>query len=192
MTSNEIVKRTVKFTKMENGTADEYVYLTKLYEESRDTVPDMLLSLLNKMKGDPMGYQIDRYSHCLQTATRAEKDGADEETIVCALLHDVGDIVAPDNHSEVAAAILRPYISEKNYWIVLNHGLFQGYYWMHHYDEDRDLRDKYSDHPYYQDCINFCSKWDQVSFDPDYETQSLDYFIPMIEKIFSREPRSFV
>ena len=71
-------------------------------------------------------------------------------------------------------------------------GLFQGYYWMHHYDGDKNLRDQYKDHPYYQDCIDFCSKWDQKSFDPNYKEKSLDYFIPMIEEIFSREPRSFV
>ncbi len=87
---------------------------------------------------------------------------------------------------------MRPYISEKNYWIVLNHGLFQGYYWMHHYDQDRNLRDQYIDHPYYQDCIDFCANWDQKSFDPDYETKSLEHFVPMIKEVFSREPRSFV
>ena len=119
-------------------------------------------------------------------------DWADVETIVCALLHDIGDVISPSNHSQVSAALLRPYINEKNYWIVLNHGLFQGYYWMHHYDEDRNLRDEYKDHPYYQDCIDFCSKWDQKSFDPNYETHSLEHFIPMIEEIFSREPQPFI
>ena len=137
-------------------------------------------------------FQITMLQHSLQTATRADKDGADVETIVCALLHDIGDLISPSNHSQVSAALLRPYISEKNYWIVLNHGLFQGYYWVHHYDEDRNLRDKYKDHPYYQDCIDFCSKWDQKSFDPNYEIQSLEHFIPMIEEIFLREPNSFV
>ena len=114
------------------------------------------------------------------------------ETIVCALLHDIGDVISPSNHSQVSAALLRPYINEKNYWIVLNHGLFQGYYWMHHYNEDKNLREQYKDHPYYQDCIDFCAKWDQKSFDPKYKTQPLKHFIPMIETIFSREPKSFV
>ena len=186
MTSNEIAKRVVNFTKMEDGTADEYVYLTKLYEESRGTVPGILLSLLNKMKGDPMGYQIDRYSHCLQTATRAEKDGADEETIVCALLHDVGDIIAPDNHSEVAAAILRPYISEKNYWIVRHHGFFQGYYFFHHLGKDRNARDAFKEHKFYKACIDFCENWDQCSFDPDFENYPLEYFEPMLKRLFMK------
>ena len=107
--------RTVSFTKMENGTLEEYSFLSTLYAKCRKNVPDMLLALLKQMQGDRMGYQVDRYTHSLQSATRAERDGADEETIVCALLHDIGDILAPDNHSEVAAAILRPYVSERNY-----------------------------------------------------------------------------
>ena len=178
--------RTVGFTKMENGTADEYLYLTKLYGEGRNAVPDMLLSLLNKMKGDPMGYQIDRYAHCLQSATRADKDGADEETIVCALLHDIGDIIAPDNHSEVAAAILFPYVSEKNYWIVKHHGLFQGYYYFHYLDKDRNARDVFKEHQFYKPCIDFCERWDQCSFDPEYENYPLEYFEPMLKRLFMK------
>ena len=147
---------------------------------------------LKMMDGDSP-YQISRLQHCLQTATRAEQDGADTETIVCALLHDIGDIISPVNHSQASAAILRPYISEKNYWIVLNHGLFQGYYWMHHYDEDRKPERSVQRSSLLSGlCGFFCSKWDQESFDPDYKEKPLDYFIPMIEEIFSRKPRSFV
>ena len=92
------------------------------------------------MKGDKLGYQVDRYTHSLQSATRAESDGADEETVVCALLHDLGDVIAPDNHSEVIASILRPYISEKNHWVLKHHGLFQGYYYFHHIGVDRNSK----------------------------------------------------
>ena len=139
-----------------------------------------------------LGEQVTMAQHMLQTAQCAEKAGADSAQIVAALLHDIGDVISPANHSQVSAALLRPYINEKNYWIVLHHGLFQGYYWMHHCNEDRNVRDQYKEHPYYQDCVDFCSKWDQKSFDPSYKTKSLEYFIPMIEKIFSRDPRSFV
>ena len=183
---------TVSFTRMEDGTAEEYTFLEPLNTKCSNDLADRLMGFLKQMQGDRLGYQIDRYDHSLQSATRAERDGADEETIVCALLHDIGDVISPSNHSQVSAALLRPYISEKNYWIVLNHGLFQGYYWMHHYDENRNLRDKHKNHPYYKDCVDFCSKWDQMSFDPDYETKPLEYFTPMIKEIFSREPRSFV
>ena len=181
----------VGFTSMGEGTKEDYDLITIHDSKNERSVFKRVIQWLQTMDGKSP-YQISRLEHCLQTATRAEKDGADTETIVCALLHDIGDAISPSNHSQASAAVLRPYISEKNYWIILNHGLFQGYYWMHHYEKDRNLREKYIDHPYYQDCIDFCSKWDQESFDPNYETQSLDYFLPMIEEILSRKPKSFV
>ena len=137
------------------------------------------------MKGDKIGYQVDRYTHSLQSATRAESDGADEETVVCALLHDLGDVIAPDNHSEVIASILRPYISVKNHWVLKHHGLFQGYYYFHHIGGDRNARERYKDHPFYQDCVDFCEKWDQTSFDPDYPTLPLEYSEPMVRKVLT-------
>ena len=138
-----------------------------------------------------MGYQVDRYTHSLQSATRAERDGADEETIVCALLHDIGDVLAPNNHSEVAAEILRPYVSERNYWIVRHHGLFQGYYYFQHINKDRNVRDRYKDHSHYQACIDFCQKWDQCSFDPNYDTLPLEHFEPMLKRVFQQPRNTF-
>ena len=177
--------KSVSFTRMADGTAEEYAFLTLLYEKCRNGVSDRLLELLKAMKGDKLGYQVDRYTHSLQSATRAESDGADEETVVCALLHDLGDVIAPDNHSEVIASILRPYISEKNHWVLKHHGLFQGYYYFHHIGGDRNARERYKDHPFYQDCVDFCEKWDQTSFDPDYPTQPLEYFEPMVRKVLT-------
>ena len=174
----------VSFTRMADGSAEEHAFLTPLYEKCRNGVSDRLLELLKAMKGDKLGYQVDRYTHSLQSATRAESDGADEETVVCALLHDLGDVIAPDNHSEVIASILRPYISEKNHWVLKHHGLFQGYYYFHHIGGDRNARERYKDHPFYQDCVDFCEKWDQTSFDPDYPTLPLEYFEPMVRKVF--------
>ena len=177
--------KSVSFTRMEDGTAEEYAFLASLYEKCRNGVSDRLLELLKSMKGDKLGYQIDRYTHSLQSATRAESDGADEETVVCALLHDLGDVIAPDNHSEVIASILRPYISKKNHWVLKHHGLFQGYYYFHHIGGDRNARERYKDHPFYQDCVDFCEKWDQTSFDPDYPTQPLEYFEPMVRNVLT-------
>ena len=177
--------KSVSFTRMEDGTAEEYDFLIPLYEKCRNGVSDRLLELLKSIKGDKLGYQIDRYTHSLQSATRAESDGADEETVVCALLHDLGDVIAPDNHSEVIASILRPYISKKNHWVLKHHGLFQGYYYFHHIGGDRNARERYKDHPFYQDCVDFCEKWDQTSFDPDYPTQPLEYFEPMVRKVLT-------
>ena len=181
----------VEFISMDKGTKEDYDLIAIHQSVNERGLSKRVIPWLQMMDVESP-FQITMLQHSLQTATRADKDGADVETIVCALLHDIGDLISPSNHSQVSAALLRPYISEKNYWIVLNHGLFQGYYWVHHYDEDRNIRDKYKDHPYYQDCIDFCSKWDQRSFDPDYETKPLEYFTPMIEEIFSREARSFI
>ena len=181
----------VGFTSMDQGTKEDYDLIALHDSENERGLPIRVIEWLKMMDGQSP-YQISRLQHSLQTATRAEKDGADTETIVCALLHDIGDVISPANHSQVSAALLRPYISEKNYWIVLHHGLFQGYYWMHHYDQDKNSRDEHKNHPYYQDCIDFCANWDQKSFDPNYKSKSLEHFIPMIDEIFSRDPHSFV
>jgi len=181
----------VSFTSMDQGVKEDFDLVAIHDLENQNSMLERVIEWLKMMDGDSP-YQISRLQHCLQTATRAEQDGADTETIVCALLHDIGDVISPVNHSQASASILKPYISEKNYWIVLNHGLFQGYYWTHHYDRDRNTRDQYKDHPYYQDCIDFCAKWDQKSFDPGFKEKPLEYFIPLIEKIFSRTPQSFV
>jgi predicted HD phosphohydrolase len=108
--------------------------------------------------------------------------------IVATLIHDIGDSLAPNNHSQLVAAILRPYVSEKVYWIILHHGMFQEYYYAHHVGRDRNVRDQFKDHPYYQDTVDFCEKWDQKSFDPDYESYSLEHFEPMVRRLFSKEP----
>jgi len=183
---------TVSFTRMDEGTEAEYALLTRAAKVHRDqTLCDNVLDLLRRMKGPKLGYQIDRYEHSLQTATRAERDGADEETIVCALLHDIGDVVAPDNHSELAAAVLRPYISDKNYWILKHHGVFQGYYYFDKIGLDRDARDRFRDHPFFDECERFCDRWDQTSFDPEYHTLPLEHFEPMVRRLFEREPTAF-
>ena len=181
----------VAFTAMEHGTRADYDLVFEHEAENMQSQTDRVIQWLEMMDGDSP-YQISRLEHCLQAATRAEHDGADEETIVCALLHDIGDVIAPANHSQVAAALLRPYISDRNYWVVLHHGLFQGYYWMHHYDQDRNARERLTDSPYYQSCVDFCAKWDQTSFDPDYQSHNLEYFIPMVKNIFARTPDSHV
>ena len=185
------MSKKVDFTAMEDGTRSDYDLVFEHDAENGRNLLNRILIWLKMMEGESP-YKISRLDHVLQTATRAEKDGADNEMIVCALLHDIGDVLAPTNHAQVAAALLRPYVSEKNYWIVLHHGLFQGYYWMHHYDKDRDARDKLKDHPYYEACVEFCASWDQVSFDPNYDTYPLEHFIPVLKEVFSKEPASFV
>ena len=136
------------------------------------------------------GYQVSRLEHSLQSATRALHAGESEEMIVAALLHDIGDELAPMNHSEYAATILKPYVSEKTHWIVEKHGEFQAYYYAHHLGGNRNKRDKYKGHKYFDACINFCEKYDQCSFDPNYESYPLEKFEPMVRNIFARKPYS--
>ena len=181
---------TVSFTTMAAGTREDYELLERLEAEFAAGTADRVLEQLRGLAGSLGGYRIDRLEHSLQAATRAYRDDADEETVVAALLHDIGDLLSPHNHSELAAAALRPYVSERTYWIVRQHGLFQSYYYAHHFGGDRNARDKYVDHPWYQDAVDFCHRWDQSSFDPAYESLPLEFFEPMVRRIFAREPFS--
>jgi len=178
---------TVSFTAMADGTQEDYDLLEQSETEFAKGTADRILDMLRALDGSYGGYKISRLEHCLQSATLAERDGASEEVIMAALLHDIGDGIAPFNHSEMAAAVLKPYVSEKTYWIVKHHGVFQGYYYFHYYGGDRNARDLYKDHRWYQDCIDFCDKYDQCAFDPDYEHFGLDHFEDRVRKLFDRE-----
>ena len=154
---------------------------------------DYLVSQLELLKDqDHDAAAVDRYVHSLQTATRCLRDRSDGETVVCALLHDIGDLLAPENHAELAASILRPYVSEQNWWVVKHHDIFQGYYYFHHIGKDRRLRDRYRADPYFGACVRFCQRWDQLSFDPAYPTEPLDTFLPMLREVFGRKPRELL
>jgi len=179
---------TVGFTEMEHGTAEDYRLVFEHDQRQLATQADRVLDWLGQMDG-PSPYQVSRLDHVLQSATRAERDGADTETIVCALLHDVGDVIGTANHSQVGAALLRPYVSEENWWIVHHHGLFQGYYYFGFYDMDPNERDVFAGHPYYDATVRFCAEWDQNCFDPAYPTEPLAHFEPMVREIFARPPK---
>ena len=178
----------VGFTRMADGTREEYAFLTELETTYTDGLADRVLDYFRGLGQTFAGYAITRQQHGMQTATRALRDGAEEEMVVAALLHDIGDALAPGNHGEFAASILRPYVSERTCWIVKHHGIFQAWYYAHHLGGDRNARDRDRDHPYYQACVDFCHDWDQTSFDPDYDTMTLNDFEPMVRRIFAREP----
>ena len=178
----------VSFTAMQDGTAEDYELLERIDAETMKSFPERVLGWLLTME-DSAGYQVTRLEHSLQAATRAHRAGEDEEMVVCALLHDIGDHLAPANHSEVAAAVLRPYISEKNYWIVKHHGVFQGYYYFHHLGLDRNARDRWRDHPYFQATVDFCADYDQSSFDPAYDSEPLSFFEPMVHRVLDESRR---
>ncbi|MQA03798.1 MAG: HD domain-containing protein [Streptosporangiales bacterium] len=176
--------RTVQFTAMADGTAEDYAFLEQFESAELERFPDRVLGWLRAMD-EPTGYLVTRLEHSLQSATRAHRAGADEEFVVCALLHDIGDVIAPANHSEAAAAVLRPYINERNYWIIKHHGLFQGFYYFHHVGLDPNARDKHRDHPLYQATVDFCENYDQNCFDPAYQSESLGFFEPMVRRVLA-------
>tara|TARA_B100000513_G_scaffold157136_1_gene75141 strand:+ start:465 stop:1022 length:558 start_codon:yes stop_codon:yes gene_type:complete len=182
----------VSFTEMKKGTKEDYLFLDKHEKDFANKTAERILKFMSNLTETLEGYQISRLEHSLQSATRAYKNKESEEMVVAALLHDIGDELAPMNHSEYAAAILKPYVSEKTHWIIEKHGEFQMYYYAHHLGGNRNKRDKYKNHKYYQDTINFCEKYDQSSFDPNYKSLPLEFFKPMVKKIFSRKPYSLL
>ena len=176
----------VNFTRMDEGTAEEYEFLHKGEVEFTKSLPERIVGALKNLDNTLSGYRITRLEHSLQSATRAENDGADKELIIGALIHDLGDDLAPANHSQLASTIIRPYVREEVTWIIAMHGLFQMFYFgpEDYQGEDiginKSLREKYRDHKWFSSCDRFCRDWDQMSFDPDYPTKTIDYFRPLI------------
>ena len=175
---------------MRDATREDYGIIGRHSQEFFEGLPDRVLAHLSLLAGDTGGYAVDRLTHSLQTATRAKRDGRDDEYVVCALLHDIGDTLASANHAELAATILEPFVSEKNHWIVKQHAIFQGYYFFQHLGLDRDMRDRFRGHAYWRDCAGFCEKYDQNSFDPEYDTLPLEAFEPALRAVFAEPRRS--
>jgi len=182
------MKRIVSFRQMQDGTKEDYLLLDESERRYALGLADRVLESLRRLDHSLEGYPVSRLGHSLQAATRALRDRADEELVVAALLHDIGDELAPYNHAEVAAGILRPYVREEVTWIVAHHGLFQNYYYVHHFGGDRNARERLRGHPAYDACVHFCAAWDQSSFDPDYASEPLATFEPMVRRIFARAP----
>ena len=179
-----------QFKEMLEGTKEDWDIIAEHSRGFNKGLAKRVLDHLRLLDGDFGGFPVDRLTHSLQTATRAHRDGRDEEYVVCALLHDIGDTLGSYNHPDVAAAILKPFVSEQNHWMVANHGMFQGYYFFHHLGLDRNMRDQFKDHPYYEYTAQFCHLYDQSAFDPDYESEPLEFFEPMVERLFASPKNS--
>jgi predicted HD phosphohydrolase len=179
-----------KFTAMTDGTADDWAAISRAGLAHRGEHVDRILGHLKMLDNDYGGFAVDRLEHSLQTATRAHRAGQDEEYVVCALLHDIGDILLPASHAELGAAILKPYISEENHWMLEHHGIFQGYYFFHHLGLDRDMRDQFRGHPAFERTAQFCHLYDQNSFDPAYDSMPLDAFVPMMRRVMETPKHS--
>jgi predicted HD phosphohydrolase len=178
----------VKFTAMKDGDKEDYDFLTKHEVDHTKGTADRLLKALVELDKGLSGYQITRLGHSLQSATRAEADGADTDWIVAALLHDIGDIYAPYNHDEYAATILRPFVREQCTWVVEKHGDFQLVYYGQHVGADPEKREAYRGHLYFDDCAQFCERWDQSSFDPSYPHKPIEHFAARVREVFARTP----
>ncbi|BEU98926.1 HD domain-containing protein [Novosphingobium olei] len=191
----EVEDRAV-FRSMMEGTAEDWAIISRDYNAFASTLADRVLTHLRLLDGDFGGFPVDRLTHSLQCATRAHRDGRGETYVIMALLHDIGDTLGTYNHPEVAAAIVKPFVTEEEHWICQNHGAFQGYYYFHFLGMDRNMRDRYRDDPHYAACAEFCEKYDQSAFDPDYDTLPLSFFEPMLRRVMAkplkRQPTSAV
>ncbi len=172
------------FTKFEDSTREEWATIMECLKVTQSLVPDRILEQLRHLESDDGGFPISRLEHCLQTATRAMRGGESDEYVACALIHDIGDTLSPYNHPAIAAAIVKPFVSEANHWMVEHHGIFQGYYFWHHIGLDQNAREAYRGSPHWEYTEEFCAKYDQVAFDPDYESEPLEYFEPLIRATF--------
>jgi predicted HD phosphohydrolase len=177
-----------QYRTMAEGTKEDYELVFEHFKAFERTLPDRVLATLKTLDKSYPGEMVHRLTHSLQTATRAHRDGRDEEFVVVALLHDIGDLLGTMNHAEYAASIIKPYVRPNTYWMIRQHGLFQGYFYFQHFGLDRNAREKHRGHPAFELCIDFCDKYDQASFDPDYDTMPLEAFEPMVRRLFAREP----
>ena len=182
----DITLERARFTAMDNGTQADWSIISKDYMAFASRLPDRVLTHLKLLDGDFGGFPIDRMQHSLQCATRAHRDGRDEAYVVMALLHDIGDTLGTYNHPDMGAAMIKPFVSEEVHWICQNHGAFQGYYYFHFLGGDRNLREKYRSNPHFEACKAFCEKYDQSAFDPDYDSEPLDFFEPMLRRVMAR------
>ncbi len=181
---------TARFTRMEDSTAEDWQIIGREFKHFASQLPDRIIAHLRLLENDYGGFPVDRYTHCLQTATRAWRDGRDEEYVVCALLHDIGDTLGSFNHADIAAAIVQPFVSEDNHWMVKHHAIFQGYYFFQHIGLNRDLRDQFKTHPAYERTAEFCALYDNPAFDPRAEALPLSEFEPLLRRVMAQPQQS--
>ena len=179
-----------RFTAMTEGTQADWQIIASHFVPFAASGGKRILDHLRLLDGDFGGFPVDRLQHSLQTATRAHRDGRPDDYVVMALIHDIGDTLGAYNHPDIAAAIIKPFVSEELHWITAQHGVFQGYYFFHHLGMDRDLRENFRGHPHFEACAQFCEKYDQAAFDPNYDSAPLSFFEPMVMSLFEHPRQS--
>lgn len=182
--------KNASFIRMDQSTQADWEIISAEFQPFVNKLPDRIMAHLKLLEGDYAGFPIDRLSHCLQTATLAYRDGRDEEYVVCALLHDIGDTLGAYNHPEIAAAILKPFVCDENHWMVENHGIFQGHNFFHHIGMDRNMRDMFASHQYYEHTREFVDFYDNPAFDSEGEILPLEFFEPMLRNVFAQPKKS--
>ena len=178
------------FANMEESTAGDWSIIATNFKQYAAQLPQRILAHLKLLEGDTGGFPVDRLQHSLLTATLAMKDQRDDEYIACALLHDIGDTLGSFNHPDIAAAILKPFVSEENHWMVEKHGIFQGYYFFHHIGLDRHMREQFRGHPHFHRTAEFCEKYDGPAFDAQAGYYPLDAFVPVLHRVFEKPKNS--
>ena len=178
------------FTRMQDSTQQDWQVIGGEFMQFTKSLPDRVLAHLKLLDGDYGGFPIDRYTHCLQAATRALRDGRDEEYVVCALLHDIGDTLGTFNHPDIAAAILKPFVSDANHWMIQNHGIFQGYNFFHHIGMNRNMRDMFKSSPHFERTAEFVELYDNPAFDPKRKVLPLIEFEPMVRRLMAAPKNS--
>ncbi len=173
------------FTRMDESTAEEWAVIGAETMKNQPRVAEQVLTMLRQLEGITDGFGTNQLVHALQTATLAEKAGADPEMVVASLCHDIGKVISVFNHPAIAAEILKAYVRDDVYQVIKVHQDFQGRHYYHHFGGDSNARDRYEDKPWYDLAARFADEWDQVAFDPDAETFPLDHFEPMVREIFS-------
>ena len=179
-----------RFHAMTEGTAEDWGIIAEQTLDLYAGLPDRVLDHLRLLDSDHGGFAVTRLEHSLQTATRAERAGRDDEYVFGALLHDIGDTLGSYNHADIAAAIVKPFVSERMHWIVQQHAVFQGYYFFHHLGLDRDMRERFRGHEWFDDCAEFCAEYDQPAFDPGYRSLPLEHFEPLLRTVMASPRRS--
>jgi predicted HD phosphohydrolase len=190
MTSIETAPKRAKFRAMTEGSQEDWQIIGENALHMYAGLADRVMTHLRLLDGDFGGFAVDRLTHSLQTATRAERANRDDEYIFCALLHDIGDTLASFNHADLAAAVVKPFVSDQNLWMVEKHAIFQGYYFFHFLGLDRNLREQYRGHQWFDYTAEFCEEYDQPAFDPAYDTHPLEHFEPLLRERFAAPKRS--
>lgn len=182
MSTESVSPVTATFTSFEESTAEEWAGIVQQLPHTQALAAENAIVQLRLLERDDGGFPVSRLEHSLQTATRAMQDGRDDEYVFCALVHDIGDTLAPFNHPDIAATMVQGFVSDANHWMVAHHGIFQGYYFWHHIGMDRNARDEFTGHEFYDYTEEFCAKYDQTAFDPDYTSAPLSEFEPLVRR----------